>query len=122
MTQHHPGIYQVFPDKQELVSSNHAVDKLISKFRPARSAMPVHDMTLRRKQACPAALPCLPGYVGILDIKRIVQRIKPSDFCQLSKIDSARASACPKHRAGRWRGVLGYGVMPQPEETVLKSA
>jgi len=119
--QGHGEVRHVLPDEQELISSNHSIDKIVTEPGTARPAMLMHDVALGPQQALPAPFPGLPGDVRVLDIKRIVQRIEASNRPRLPQIHRARPASRPKHRNRRTRTIAVRNIlMPEPEEAALK--
>src|SRR5262245_28538173 len=81
--------------------------------------MLVHDVTFRSEHGLPSPFPGLVADVGVLDVKRVVERIQAAQQPEFANIDRARPASRPEY--GRRGLVVGLDrVMPKTKEAVLE--
>src|SRR5437867_8272839 len=123
MLENHCGVGHVFPRKEVLILSHHHFNKPISKFRLGCGAMFVNHPARRREQTFPAALPGLIRDIRILEIKRMIERIKSADCQELSAVYRAGSPTRPKHRQRLDVFVFRPDrIVPEIEEAALKAS
>lgn len=120
--QKHQRIRDVLPDKQELVFPNRILNELMSKPGPGRPSMFVDYAARWSQQAFPSTLPCLIGEIRILDIERVVERIKTTNGEVLVAVKSAGTATRPEDR-NRFEAFFQRidVIVPELEETAAEA-
>src|SRR2546423_6183699 len=91
-------VVNVFPDPQDVILLEHCLDPFLTEaLADGAAVLMIHD-ALRLIENFPAALPGQITEVGILEVKRLEQRVKAAQLEEFSPVEGAGTAASVEAR------------------------